>query len=296
GCTGKGNDQVRFEFECKALDPTLDVLGPVRTWEFTTRQSEIDYCAEHGIQIDVTKSSPYSIDENCWGRAIECGVLENPWNEPPVDAWVMTAEQEDAPDKRTDVVISFEAGKPVAIDGERMTMLQIILKMNEVAGGNGYGRLDMIEDRLVGLKSRECYEQPAALSLIKAHKALEMLCLPGDLLAEKLKLEHDWAKQVYTGLYFSPLKDACDAFFDKTQETVTGDVRLRFYKGCCRVSGVRSENALYDFGLATYDEGDTFDRSTAKGFMDLYGLPNTVWSRREHGILDTAMPESSYTE
>ncbi|MCI1665650.1 MAG: argininosuccinate synthase [Atopobiaceae bacterium] len=281
GCTGKGNDQVRFELECKALDPELDILGPVRTWELTTRNSEIEYCAAHGIEIEVTKKSPYSIDENVWGRAIECGILENPWNEPPADAWVMTVDATEAPDEPTDVVISFEAGKPVAVDGTKMSMLALITKLNKLAGGNGYGRIDMIEDRLVGLKSRECYEQPAALTLIKAHKALESLCLPGDVLASKLKLEHDWAKQVYSGLWYSPLKDACDAFFASTQATVTGDVRIRLYKGSATVTGIKSEHSMYDFGLATYDEGDTFDRSAAKGFMDLFGLPNKVWAQRK---------------
>lgn len=281
GCTGKGNDQVRFELECKALDPSLDVLGPVRTWELTTRNSEIDYCAANGIDIEVTKASPYSIDENVWGRAIECGVLENPWNEPPVGAWVMTCDPTEAPDEPTDVILSFEAGKPVALDGKPMSMLALITKLNKVAGSNGYGRIDMIEDRMVGLKSRECYEQPAALSIIKAHKALESLCLPGDVLASKLKLEHDWAKQVYSGLWYSPLKDACDSFFSSTQATVTGDVRMRFYKGSCTVTGLKSPHSMYDFGLATYDEGDTFDRAAAKGFMDLFGLPNKVWAIRK---------------
>jgi argininosuccinate synthase len=281
GCTSKGNDQVRFELEIKALDPTLDVLGPVRDWDLLTRSQEIEFCADHGIYIEVTKSSPYSIDENIWGRAIECGVLEDPWNEPPADAWIMTAEPTQAPDTPVDVVVSFEAGKPVAIDGTKMGMFDLISTLNHIAGANGYGRIDMVEDRVVGLKSRECYEQPAALALITAHKALEALCLPGDVLGTKLELEHQWAKQVYGGLWYSPLKDALDAFFASLQTTLTGDVKLRFYKGSCMVMGRKSANSLYDFGLATYDEGDTYDRSAAKGFMDLYGLPNKVWAQRK---------------
>lgn len=284
GCTGKGNDQVRFELECKALDPDLEILGPVRDWDLLTRTQEIEYCADHGIVIEVTKSSPYSIDENVWGRAIECGVLEDPWNEPPADAWVMTVDPLDAPDEPTDVIVTFEAGKPVAIDGVPMGMYEIIDTLNQTAGANGFGRIDMIEDRVIGIKSRECYEQPAALALIKAHKALESLCLPGDVLATKLQLEHDWAKQVYSGLWFSPLKDALDAFFQSTQQTVSGDVRLRFYKGNCTVTGLKSDHSMYDFGLATYDEGDTYDRSAAKGFMDLFGLPNKVWAERTLGL------------
>ncbi|MBQ9057907.1 MAG: argininosuccinate synthase [Atopobiaceae bacterium] len=279
GCTGKGNDQVRFELECKALDPELDVLGPVRSWEFTTRNSEIEYCALNGIEIEVTKKSPYSIDENVWGRAIECGILEDPWNKPPEDAWTMTVDPEAAPDERSYVEIGFEAGRPVSLNGERMGMYELIKRLNKQAGENGFGRMDMIEDRVVGLKSRECYEQPAALTLITAHKALEGLCLPGDLLHEKLSLEHVWAKSVYGGLWFSPLKEACDAFFEYSNRTVTGDVRLWFYKGNCMVDGVRSPYSIYDYGLATYDEGDTFDRDAAKGFLDLYGLPNLVWAQ-----------------
>ncbi len=284
GCTGKGNDQVRFELECKALDPTIEVLGPVRSWELTTRSSEIEFCAAHGIQVDATKKSPYSVDENVWGRAIECGVLEDPWNRPPADMWEMTVDPTEAPDEKCEVVLGFEAGKPVSIDGERLSVLEIVERMNQVAGSNGYGRLDMVEDRLVGLKSRECYEQPAALAIITAHKALERLCLPGDVLAAKLDLEHAWARIVYNGLWYSPLKQAYDAFFRSTQRTVTGEVRLEFYKGTCTVNGTRSPHSIYDFGLATYDEGDTFDRTAAKGFMDLFGLPNYVWASKNGSL------------
>ncbi len=280
GCTGKGNDQVRFELECKALDPSLEVLGPVREWELLTRSSEIEYLEARNLVIEVTKDKIYSVDENVWGRAIECGELEDPWNEPPAGAWAITCDPEDAPDEPTEVLIGFEQGKPVSVDGKPMGMLELVKTLNAVAGANGFGRIDMIEDRVVGLKSRECYEQPAALAIIKAHKALETLCLPGDLLAQKLDLEHEWARQVYGGHWFSPLKDALDAFMESAQQTVTGEVRLKLYKGNCDVVGMRSPHSIYDFGLATYEEGDTYDRSAAKGFMDLYGLPNTVWAER----------------
>ncbi|WP_154028169.1 argininosuccinate synthase [Olsenella uli] len=280
GCTGKGNDQVRFELECKALDPTLEILGPVRSWELTTRTSEIEYAQAKGIPVDATKENPYSIDENVWGRAIECGVLENPWNEAPKGAWSITVDPEEAPDEARDVVLGFEAGLPVSIDGQRMKLYDLIAALNKIVGSHGFGRIDMIEDRLVGLKSRECYEQPGALAIIMAHKQLESLCLPGDVLHTKLSLEHDWSRQVYNGLWYSPLKDALDAFFASTQKTVTGEVRLHLYKGSCTVTGSRADSSMYDFGLATYDKGDTFDRTAAKGFMDLFGLPNRVWAER----------------
>ena len=280
GCTGKGNDQVRFELECKALDPTLEILGPVREWELLTRSSEIEYLERRGLVIEVTKDKIYSVDENVWGRAIECGELEDPWNEPPAGTWAITVDPEEAPDVATEVLIGFEQGKPVSVNGTPMGMLEIVRTLNKVCGENGYGRIDMIEDRVVGLKSRECYEQPAALAIIKAHKALETLCLPGDLLATKLDLEHEWARTVYGGRWFTPLKDALDAFMENTQATVTGEVRLKLFKGSCTVTGMKSPHSMYDFGLATYEEGDTYDRSAAKGFMDLYGLPNTVWAER----------------
>ncbi len=288
GCTGKGNDQVRFELECIALDPEIEVLGPVRDWDLTTRLSEIEYCAANGIEIEVTKSSPYSIDENVWGRAIECGILEDPWNVPPADAWTITANPQDAPDEPTVVEIEFEQGLPVAVDGKRMGLLKLVEHLNEVAGKNGYGRIDMIEDRVVGLKSRECYEQPAALTIINAHKALESLCLPGDLLACKLDLEHEWARCVYRGLWYTPLKESIDAFIANTQKTVSGTVRIELYKGSCTVTGLKSDSSMYDFGLATYDDGDTYDRTAAKGFMDLFGLPNKVWAQRGAGAAKEA--------
>ena len=279
GCTGKGNDQVRFELECKALDPTLEILGPVRSWELTTRSSEIEYAQSRGIPVDATKENPYSIDENVWGRAIECGVLEDPWNEAPKGAWAITVDPEDAPDEACDVVLGFEAGLPVSIDGQRMKLYDLIAALNKIVGSHGFGRIDMIEDRLVGLKSRECYEVPGALTLITAHKALEDICVEGDLLKTKIKLEQDWATAVYNGQWYSPLKNALDAFMADTQKFVTGTVRLKFFKGNCHVVGRKSPFSLYDYGLATYDRDTTFDEKASAGFIEIDTLSLKTWAK-----------------
>ena len=279
GCTGKGNDQVRFELECKALDPTLEILGPVRSWELTTRSSEIEYAQSRGIPVDATKENPYSIDENVWGRAIECGVLEDPWNEAPKGAWAITVDPEDAPDEARDVVLGFEAGLPVSIDGQRMKLYDLIAALNKIVGSHGFGRIDMIEDRVVGIKSRECYECPAALLLIQAHQSLEQLCLDAETLKQKAKLDVEWASTVYRGLWFSQNRNAIDAFNAYTQKYVTGDVRIILCKGGLFVDGLRSDYSLYDYNLATYDEGDTFDHTAARGFIDLHGLQSKTWSR-----------------
>lgn len=282
GCTGKGNDQVRFEMEVLALDPTLEVISPVREWDLGSRENEMKWARERGVPVPTTNEKPYSIDDNIWGRAIECGVLENPWNEPPDDIWEMTVSPQDAPDEPTYVEVGFKAGVPCSIDGKEMSYLDIIYKMNEIAGQNGFGRIDIMENRLVGVKSRECYEVPGSMSLIIAHKALEDMVLERDLLHFKLQAEQAWATQVYNALYFSPLKIALDAFFDETQSYVTGTVKLRFYKGNCDVVGVKSDYSLYDHGLATYDDSDTFNHDAAKGFIDLFGLRNKVWSENRH--------------
>ena len=284
GCTGKGNDQVRFETSVLALDPSLEILAPVREWDLGSRESEMEWAREHGVPVPTTSEKPYSIDDNVWGRAIECGVLENPWNMPPDDIWTMTVSPMEAPDEPTYVEIEFEGGLPVAIDGERMSYLDIIYKMNEIAGSNGFGRLDIMENRLVGVKSRECYEVPGSLSLIIAHKALEDMVLERDLLHYKIGAELTWADQVYNSLYYSPLKLALDGFFAETQRYVTGTVRLRFYKGNCDVVGVKSDYSLYDHGLATYDDSDTFNHDSAKGFIELFGLANKVWSENRHAM------------
>ena len=279
GCTGKGNDQVRFEVSVQALDPDLKVIAPVRVWDLHTRPQEIAFAEAHGIPVAAKNGKPYSIDDNLWGRAIECGVLEDPWNEPPADIWETTADLADCPDTPEDVIVGFEGGKPCSLDGEKMSVQDVIVKLDAIAGRNGYGRLDQIENRLVGIKSRECYEVPGGLALIAAHKALEDLCLERELLHYKLGLEHKWAELVYYGLWFSPLKKALDAFFASTQTLVTGEVKLRFIKGTCTVVGRRSEYSLYDYNLATYDEGDTFNRDSAAGFIEQWGLPSKVWAK-----------------
>ena len=286
GCTGKGNDQVRFEVGIMALDPDLEVLAPVRVWDLKTREAEMDWAAARGIPVPTTKDNPYSIDDNLWGRAIECGVLEDPWVEPPADIYTLTN------DARTDacgnepayVVISFEQGLPVAIDGEIASFQTIIERMNEISGRHGFGRIDMIENRLVGVKSREIYEVPGALALIVAHKALEDLCLEREVLHYKLGVEQKWADLVYNGMWFSPLKEALDGFIETTQKLVTGDVRLRFFKGSCVTVGRRSQYSLYDYNLATYDAADTFDHKAAKGFIELHGLPVKVWARQRKNV------------
>lgn len=289
GCTGKGNDQVRFESCVLALDPSLKIIAPVREWDLHTRNEEMEWAKEHGLEVPTTTAKPYSIDDNIWGRAIECGVLENPWNEPPDDIWEMTVSPQEAPDEPTYVEVEFKGGVPCAIDGKTMSYLDVIYKMNEVAGSNGFGRLDLIEDRVVGVKSRECYEAPGALALIKAHQALEDMVLERDLLLFKLGAEQKWAEIVYSAMYFSPLKVALDAFFDETQKCVTGVVRMRFYKGNCDVVGVKSDYSLYDYGLATYDADDSFNHDAAKGFIELATLRNRVWSINRHKM--DAIPE-----
>ncbi len=284
GCTGKGNDQVRFEASVMMLDPDLEIIAPVREWDLGSRPEEMQWARDHGIEVPTTQSSPYSIDDNLWGRAIECGVLEDPWNEPPDDIYTMTVDPEKAPDEPTYVEITFEAGLPVALDGEKMSYLDIIYAMNDIAGKNGYGRIDMIENRLVGVKSRECYEAPGALALIEAHKTLEDLVLERRVLHYKLAIEQDWANCVYDGLWFSPLKSALDAFIMDTQKCVSGTVRLKFYKGSCIPVGRKSDYSLYTIELATYDEGDTFDHASAKDFIELFVLTCKEWAKNRQAM------------
>ena len=285
GCTGKGNDQVRFESSITMLDPSLEILAPVREWDLLTRPDEIAWAREHGVEVEATTDSPYSIDDNLWGRAIECGVLEDPWAEPPTDVYTMTADPQSAPDAPEYVEVEFEAGVPCALNGEKKSFLDIIYAMNEIAGKHGYGRIDMVENRLVGVKSRECYEAPAAMALIEAHKALEDLVLEREVLHYKLNLEQTWANCVYDGQWFAPLKEALDAFMASTQRCVSGSVRLKFYKGSCTVVGRKSAFSLYDHALATYDKGDTFDRTAAKGFIQIQTLSTRTWAtnRRDEG-------------
>ena len=296
GCTGKGNDQVRFEASVSMLDPSIEIIAPVREWDLKTRPQEIEWAQAHGIDVPVTKDSPYSIDDNLWGKAIECGVLEDPWNEPPADIYTMTASPEEAPNNPEYVEISFTNGIPCAYNGIEMSFLECIYALNEVAGDNGFGRIDMVENRLVGVKSRECYEVPGGLAIIMAHKALEDLCLEREVLHYKLGIEQSWATAVYNGQWFSPLKEALDAFCASTQCDVNGVVKLKFYKGSCTVVGRKSDCSLYDFALATYDKDDEFDHNAAKGFIQLQTLSTKVWATKHlksDGTLNNQVDEKS---
>ena len=279
GCTGKGNDQVRFEVGTRALAPDLEVLAPARVWGLT-REDCIEYAAAWDIPLSVTKEKLYSIDENLWGRAIECGVIEDPWNRPPEDVYTMTRPTATAP---TELVVGFESGVPVSLDGVSLDPEPLIAEMNRAVGSYGFGRLDMVENRRVGIKSRETYECPGALALLLAHSDLEDLTMERDLHHEKARLEPRWSELVYDGLWFSPLKQSLDAFITESQRHVTGEVRLRLAPGCCWVVGRRSPVALYDHGLATYDATDTFRHEDAEGFVRLWGLGVATWSAVQEG-------------
>ena len=274
GCTGKGNDQVRFEVSSMALAPDLELIAPVRNWGFT-REDSIEYAAQHDIPVGATKEKLYSIDDNLWGRAIECGEMEDPWAEPPVGVWQMTKLTATEP---RDITISFEHGLPVALDGTTLPLFELIIQLNHIVGVYGWGRLDMVENRRVGIKSRETYEAPGALAVMMAHADLESITLERDLQREKIRLEHRYAEMVYDGLWFSPLRNALDAFIDSSQEFVTGDVRLRLEPNRCYVVGRRAPKSLYDYGLATYDAADRFRHADAEGFVRLWGLGVQTWS------------------
>jgi argininosuccinate synthase len=278
GCTGKGNDQVRFEVGTHALAPDLEVLAPARNWGMT-RADSVDYAEKWDIPIRASKEKIYSIDENLWGRAIECGAMEDPWAAPPEEPYTLTRVTNNEP---FEVTVSFEAGVPVALDGVAMTLADLIKTLNHRAGATGFGRLDMVENRRVGIKSREVYECPGALALIGAHADLEDLTLERDVHHEKARLETRWAELVYDGMWFSPLKEALDAFMEETQRHVSGDVRLRFEApGLMRVVGRRSPTALYDYGLATYDAADTFQHADSEGYVKIYGLGVKTWAARQ---------------
>ena len=276
GCTGKGQDQVRIEVACNALNPDIEVLAPVRDWGFT-REEEMDYAAAHNVPVPTTRKSPYSIDDNLWGRSIECGILEDPWNEPPKDAYKLTVDPVDAPDEEITLEITFEAGVPVAINGEKMGSIELIDYMNKAAGKAGFGRIDMIEDRLVGFKSREVYECPGALALIAAHKKLETLTLSKDVLKTKRELETKFGELTYEGYWFSPLMEAIQAFVETTQKSVNGTVRMKLYKGNCIIDGMKSDTSVYSKSLATYSAGDIFDQSASVGFIKIWGMPIKTW-------------------
>jgi argininosuccinate synthase len=279
GCTGKGNDQVRFEAGIASLAPDLKVVAPARDYAWT-RDKAIAYAEERGLPIEVTTKSPYSIDQNLWGRAVETGFLEDIWNGPTEDLYAYTADPAQSRDP-DEVVITFDHGRPVAIDGQTVTPYQAIQELNRRAGAQGVGRLDMVEDRLVGIKSREVYEAPGAIALITAHQELEAITVERDLGRFKKAVDQRWGELVYDGLWFSPLKKALEAFIADSQRHVCGDIRLTLHGGRAVVTGRRSEASLYDFGLATYDTGDTFDQSLAKGFVQLWGLPSKMAAARD---------------
>ncbi|NMB23541.1 MAG: argininosuccinate synthase [Corynebacterium sp.] len=279
GCTGKSNDQVRFEVGFMDLDPNLEIIAPARDYAWT-RDKAIEFAEENNVPIEQSAASPFSIDQNVWGRAIETGFLEDLWNPPTKDLYAYTEDPAlgNAPDE---VIITFKSGKPVAIDGRPVTMLEAIEELNRRGGAQGVGRLDMVEDRLVGIKSREIYEAPGAIILITAHEAMEDVTIERELARYKRGIDARWSEEVYDGLWFGPLKRSLDAFIESTQEHVTGDIRLVLHAGKVTVNGRRSGSSLYDFNLATYDTGDTFDQTAAKGFVQLHGLSSKIANKRD---------------
>ena len=287
GCTGKGNDQVRIDIGVRSQDPSLEIIAPARGADWPSRETLLDYAAAHGIPLPLTKKSPYSIDENLWGRSNECGALEDPWVAPPDDAFQFVVDPAAAPDEAQHVVVSFERGRPVALDGAAMDLVRLIETIDGIGNAHGFGRVDMIENRLVGIKSREVYEVAGALALITAHRELEDLVLTRDLLHFKRTIESKLADMIYEGQWFDPLTDACKAFLFQSQERVSGDVRLKFYKGTCVPDGRRSDFTLYSYKLATYTDEDEFSHEAAAGFIQLWGLPIEVWARvgKEHHLM-----------
>ena len=282
GCTGKGNDQVRFEVGVMALAPQLKVIAPVRDYAWT-RDKAIAYAEERGLPISQSKRSPYSIDQNVWGRAVETGFLEDIWNGPVEDVYDYTADP-GVPREPDEVTITFEEGVPIALDGEKVSMLEAIQQLNTRAGAQGVGRIDIVEDRLVGIKSREIYEAPGAMALIAAHMELENVTVERELARFKRGVDQRWGELVYDAQWFSPLKRALDSFIDSAQRCVSGEVRMVLHGGRATVTGRRSDASLYDFNLATYDAGDSFDQSQAKGFIELYGMSSKIAARRDAGL------------
>ncbi|WP_287153872.1 argininosuccinate synthase [Candidatus Solincola tengchongensis] len=280
GCTGKGNDQVRFDLTFMALGPDLRIIAPLREWNMS-REEEIEYAQRHGIPVPVTQETPYSVDENLWGRSCEAGVLEDPGVEPPEDAYQWTVSPEEAPDEPAYLTIGFQEGRPVSLQGEEMGLVDLILELNRVGGSHGVGRIDMIENRLVGIKSREVYEAPAATILIEAHRALEALTLTRETQHFKPLLESKLAELIYYGLWHDPLRSALCAAVEETQRAVTGEVRVKLYRGTCTVVGRESPYSLYEYSLATYDRADLFDHASSRGFVELWGLPLRVWGRKQ---------------
>jgi argininosuccinate synthase len=280
GCTGKGNDQVRLDVSVQALAPDLKIVAPLREWQMD-RESEIAYAEEHKIPVSVTKASPYSIDENLWGRSIETGVLEDPWVEPPADVYAWTKSTAEAPDDPAYVEIGFESGMPVSLDGKTIEAVALVKRLNEIAGEHGVGRIDSVEDRLVGIKSREIYEAPAGITLLTAHEALESLTLSKEQRRLKARVAEEYAEVVYNGLWFSAHHRDLAAYIQSTQRHVTGTVRVKLHKGTATAVGRKSPKSLYDFSLATYEKGDTFDRTAAVGFINIWGLPVRVQAQAQ---------------
>jgi argininosuccinate synthase len=273
GCTGKGNDQVRFELTFNILAPELKVIAPVRVWSFKSREEQIDYCKKNHIPVEATKKSPYSIDKNLWGASIECGVLEDIKKAPPEDAYMLTRSPQNAPEKAQKIEIYFKKGVPVKINGKKTSSVELINKLNKLAGKHAIGRSDLVEDRVVGIKSREIYEAPAATILTFAHKELEGLVLDKKTLDFKKLAELTYSQVIYSGFYFSPLKKALDVFIDETQKPATGTIKLKLYKGNIATVSRQSENSLYSKKLATYKKEDIFDQSLAEGFIKILALP-----------------------
>lgn len=283
GCTGKGNDQVRFDVGIMALNPTLKVLAPAREWGMS-REEAISYGEKFGLEFPVKKSSPYSIDRNLLGRSIEAGILEDPMTEPPEEIYLMTKAIADTPDEPEYITIGFEQGLPTTINGAKLDPVALITQLNETVGNHGIGRIDMLENRVVGIKSREIYEAPALLVLIHAHRDLESLTLTGDVTQYKRGIEQSYGELVYRGLWYSPLKAALDGFIQNTQERVTGEVRIKLFKGNATIVGRQSDNSIYTPDLATYGAEDEFDHKAAEGFIYIWGLPTRVWSQKTRGM------------
>jgi argininosuccinate synthase len=282
GCTGKGNDQVRFDLTTMALGPDLKIIAPLREWSMS-REEEMEYAGEHRIPVPVTAESPYSVDENLWGRSCEAGVLEDPMVEPPEDAYEWSISPAEAPDSPEYLEIDFASGRPVAVDGGQMSLVDLIIHLNQRGGKHGVGRIDMIENRLVGIKSREIYEAPAATILIEAHRALESLTLTRETLHFKPILENKFSELVYYGLWYEPLREALLAAVTSTQAKVSGRIKVKLFKGDCVVVGRKSEYSLYDYSLATYDRADAFSHRSSEGFIELWGLPLKVWGIKQSG-------------
>ncbi|MCK4436508.1 argininosuccinate synthase [bacterium] len=283
GCTGKGNDQIRFEVGASSLNPNLKLIAPLREWSLGSREEEIEYARRYNISVSASKESPYSIDKNLWGVSIECGALEDPWEEPSREIYQLTREPAKAPKEPTYLEIYFEEGIPTRLDGKDHSPVELVTRLNEVGGKNGVGRVDMVENRRLGIKSREIYECPAGTILHLAHRALEALTLDREMLHFKKGISQRYGELVYDGLWFSPLREALDAFIRESQKNVTGTVRVKLLRGKCEVVGRKSDYSLYDERLATYGKEDAFDHQSAKGFIDLWGLPFRIKAMRKKG-------------